>query len=428
MKIVFINDKFPPDVTGVGNYVFNLAKKMKELGQKIEIISATKDKEKEGREKYDGITVNRVYSPPFHYLRNYISIYNPHTVGKITMLLKEIKPDVCHFFNIHESISYYLLKKSSRISKSTFWFARDVMSFSYNKLTHFIYADKSLAIPQKIDYRLSYFDLIKQAKKSFNPFRNILIRHYLSYSDGILSVSEALKEAMRQNGIENNINVSYSGVDIGDYNIGNEEILEFKQKYGLINKKIIFIGGRLTGEKGTKQAIEAFNIILAKYPNAILYLAAKKDNYTTEILDYAQKSGINEEKIILSDWLTNREMKIVLSASDIILNPSLCLDAFPKINLEAMAAKKPVVATCFGGTPEVVSDGVTGYIINPLDINLMAEKILELLQDEARARSFGEAGYNRVRDEFNLEIKARELVDFYKSVLEKKGEKINCYN
>jgi len=48
MKIVLINDRFQPEITGIGNYIMSLAKRMENLGHKLYIISGTKEKEKEG--------------------------------------------------------------------------------------------------------------------------------------------------------------------------------------------------------------------------------------------------------------------------------------------------------------------------------------------------------------------------------------------
>ena len=60
-----------------------------------------------------------------------------------------------------------------------------------------------------------------------------------------------------------------------------------------------------------------------------------------------------------------------------MLHPVICFDSFPRAVLEAMASGKPVVGTCYGGAPEIIEDGVTGYIVNPFDIKKMAEKVID---------------------------------------------------
>ena len=93
--------------------------------------------------------------------------------------------------------------------------------------------------------------------------------------------------------------------------------------------------------------------------------------------------------------------------------PSIYLDPFPRINLEAMASKKPVVGTCFGGTPEVVINNQTGYIVNPLNAEMMARKIIDLLKNFQKAKKFGEAGYQRVINEFSLEKQVKITLEYY---------------
>jgi glycosyltransferase involved in cell wall biosynthesis len=83
------------------------------------------------------------------------------------------------------------------------------------------------------------------------------------------------------------------------------------------------------------------------------------------------------------------------------------------VNLEAMAARKPVVATCFGGAPEIVVDGEAGYIVDPRDTKVFAAKVVELLQNPAKARQFGEAGHRRLLEHFTAERMAQEYLGAY---------------
>ncbi len=416
MKICLINDRFPPEITGVGNYIFSLAKKMQARNNEIIIITSTQDKSEEGFENRNGLKIYKVHAGFPVFLKNYLMIYNPQTVRKVKAIFKKEKPDVSHFFNVHERLSCYLLKISKKYSKSTFWYARDVMSFSYTKLTHFINFDISLENLKKVNYKLSFIDLLKQGKKRFNPFRNYLIRHYLNYADELFSVSDALKNAMQANGITKKIRVIRSGIDVVGFEIRAEEVEEFKKKHGLQNKKILFLSGRLSGEKGVWQALAVLEKVIKKRKDVVLFLVGKKDAYMEEVLFKASQMGI-KKNIITSGWLDRKEIKKAFVSSDIVLNFSLCLDAFPKVNLEAMAARKPMVATIFGGTPEVVVDGETGFLVNPLNTSEIANKILDLVNNTKKAERFGLQGRKRIEKYFNLEDKVDEILKVYKKYI-----------
>ena len=112
-------------------------------------------------------------------------------------------------------------------------------------------------------------------------------------------------------------------------------------------------------------------------------------------------------------------MKQAYNASSIVLVPSVYLDPFPRTVLEAMAIGKPIVGTCYGGAPEAIVDGVTGYVVNPFNVKEMAEKILDLLRTPEKARGFGQAGYERVKAQFNINDKITKTLSHYHDLLNK---------
>ena len=97
--------------------------------------------------------------------------------------------------------------------------------------------------------------------------------------------------------------------------------------------------------------------------------------------------------------------------------PSICFDTFPTVNLEAMAARKPVVATCFGGSPEVVIDGETGYIVNPLDTELYTDRLARLLHDADLRAKMGEKGSERIHTQFSLLHQLRRMEEIYQRAI-----------
>jgi glycosyltransferase involved in cell wall biosynthesis len=133
----------------------------------------------------------------------------------------------------------------------------------------------------------------------------------------------------------------------------------------------------------------------------------------------AKNSGI-ENRVIFSGWLSQEDLMAAYACSDVVVSPSIYLDNFPTVNLEAMAMKKPVIASCFGGSKELVFDGVTGYIVNPLNIEMFAERIIELLRDKEKAVRMGEAGYQRVIDKCDIEQQGQKMLALLKAAKEGK--------
>jgi len=100
--------------------------------------------------------------------------------------------------------------------------------------------------------------------------------------------------------------------------------------------------------------------------------------------------------------------------------PSL-YEGLPISVLEAMAARRPVVATAIGGTDEAVTHEVTGLLVPPRDAPALASAIRRLRADPALAHRLAVAGRERVEREFSSEAMARNVMRVYDEVLREVG-------
>jgi glycosyltransferase involved in cell wall biosynthesis len=410
MKITFLSEDFPPlAFGGAGISTYELALAMSNDGHEVSIITTCRNQSEAGKFNYDNLTIYRFVTNYNARFRAYISLYNRSVIKEVEKVLKELRPDVVHANNIHYYLSYHSLKIAKKYAKTVILTARDTMLFSYGKLETSVYL-------KSMDPRLSWLDNIKQSHKRWNPLRNIIIRMYLKYVDKVIAISEALQIALEKNGI-NNVSVIYNGINIDEWKErGVKERESFRKKYNLEGKKIILFSGRLSYGKGGEKAIQALAIISKDIPNVVLLVAGSKDWYAEEMMRLAKKLNVGKQ-VIFTGWLDREKIKDAYGVCDVVLFPSIYLEAFGRVNIESMASKKPVVGTCFGGTPEIIADGVTGYVVNPLHPEKLAEKLLDLLKNEDKARSMGMAGYERVSSKFNLDDKVREYITLYESLV-----------
>lgn len=387
MKILILSDSFPPYIPGgAEKSIFNLAQVLRQRGHQIFVITTCRKKSAEENLDYQGLKVFRIFADFHDRWRSYLSLYNPQTVEKVTKLMKEIKPDIVHANNIHWYLSYHCLKIAKKYSKKVFLTARDLMLFNYGKLATKRYLER-------LDAHTSWLNHLNQAKIRYNPFRNIIIRRYLKYVDKVFATSHALKRALAENGIKN-VEVVYNGIDVADWQIAPELVEGFKREHDLLGKKVIFFGGRISNLKGLAQIQKAIAIVKKEIPETVLLMAGSE--------------GIG--------WLHGAELTAAFTAADIVVTPSVYLDPFNRTNIEAMACKKPVIGTSYGGTPEIVQDGATGYIVNPLNVEVMAQKIIDLLKNPDKAKKFGEAGYERVKTEFSLDKCVDQMINWYQKI------------
>jgi glycosyltransferase involved in cell wall biosynthesis len=106
------------------------------------------------------------------------------------------------------------------------------------------------------------------------------------------------------------------------------------------------------------------------------------------------------------------QVAALLAASEVCVLASFSEGA-PNAVLEAMAAARPVVATAVGGIPELVQDGITGWLVRPGDIDALGQRVVELLEDPRRAREMGERGRLAVLGRFSIEQQVATVEDIY---------------
>jgi glycosyltransferase involved in cell wall biosynthesis len=104
------------------------------------------------------------------------------------------------------------------------------------------------------------------------------------------------------------------------------------------------------------------------------------------------------------------------AAMDIVVLPSAQPEPFGGVVIEAMAMRRPVVATAIGGSLEQVADGVTGYLVPPADPMALADRLAVLIADPARRLRFGAAGRQRVEDRFTVDRMVNSILSIYTSV------------
>ena len=276
------------------------------------------------------------------------------------------------------------------------------MAFSQTKLDHFVDKKYNLENISAANYRFSWWKGLKRDRKAFNPWRNFIIRHYLKYATKIFSVSAELKKALTQNKIKN-IEVIHNGINAAAWQVSQPEVDKLKKELDLTDKKIVLLAGRLSGYKGVKQIMAAFDEVVQVVPNALLLVLDSKNKYKN-----------HNPYVYLAGSVPRDKMKYYYAVSDLAVVPSICFDSFPTINLEAMAGKKPVIATIFGGSREVVENNKTGFLVNPLAVDGLAKKIIYLLQNSETALSMGESGYQKIKSDFNQEKWIGEISVWYK--------------
>lgn len=166
---------------------------------------------------------------------------------------------------------------------------------------------------------------------------------------------------------------------------------------------VLSVGRWLATEryKGMDTLILAMPRLLLRYPDVQLVIVGAGDDREW-LENIARDSGVQRHTHFLTG-LSYGQLSACYEAAEVFALPSRG-EGFGFVYLEAMAHGKPVIAGAHGGAPEVVLDGVTGYVVTHGDPVQLATSIDVLLSDPAAARAMGEAGRHRVEKEFRFSV------------------------
>jgi len=412
MKIFLLNDWIPPEGRGGAESVlWQLARGLAAAGVETHVITTTAQNTFE--ETRDGIPTYHIHAGYPERFRPWLSLWNPQTVGAFHKLLRRIKPDVVNAHNIHYLLSYHTLKLAREADCAVVFSAHDAMSFAYGKLRHKFSSDgNELLEPES--FRLPRGYNLRQNRFRYNPFRNAIIKRYLDRYAHIRTVpSQALADAFADNDMPP-VEVAHNGIDLDEWGPVDESIVDdLRGRLDLVGKRVILIAGRLTAEKGMRQILSALSLLHESLPDVRLLVLTSRNIESQISAEFTHLRPL----IRIGGWLEGEELRAAYQLADVVAVPSIYVDPFPTVVLEAMAAGKPVVATAFGGAREAVVDGETGYVVNPFDTAAVADKLLHLLTDEDQRRQMGLTGRERIAKQFSLDHQVRRMAGIYERAL-----------
>ncbi len=168
--------------------------------------------------------------------------------------------------------------------------------------------------------------------------------------------------------------------------------------------------GRLEPQKGHDVLLHAFQALVRDRPGARLWIAGD-GRLRSDLVALAEKLEVHPQVEFLG-WRT--DVDDLFQHADVLVHPARW-EGFGLVLLEAMRAAVPIVATKVGAIPEVVLDGETGILVEREAPTALAEGLDHLLDDRARARGLGVAGFYRLKAEFSPVGMAARTAELYES-------------
>ncbi len=240
-----------------------------------------------------------------------------------------------------------------------------------------------------------------------------ITRFSIEQSDGVTAISQYLKErTQREFDIANCIQVIYNFVNCDLY-VRDEKAHERRREYAADGERILVHLSNFRPVKRIGDVVEVFDRVQKKIPSRLLLIGDGPDRSQAEYLAFSK--GIHDRVIFLGKQDRINEK---LAVADVLLLPSQ-LESFGLAALEAMACEVVPVATRVGGMPEVVEDGVNGFLAEVGDVETMAQRALAVLGDEARLREMGKRARRSAQARFCASKIIPQYEEFYRAVLER---------
>jgi glycosyltransferase involved in cell wall biosynthesis len=231
-------------------------------------------------------------------------------------------------------------------------------------------------------------------------------RRILSGYSRIAAVSEEVQGRLQGSGVNPaQIELIRNGIDVRPFRL--ESPKSQGEDGGRVNLVVGFVG-RLSWEKGPDIFIRAAGEVLRQYDRVEFALAGEGPELSgLQIL--IDELGIRPKIHLLRHV---KDMACLYHDFDLMVSSSR-REGLPIAVLEAMASSLPVIATSVGDVPKVISHGRTGMLIPPEDPRLLAQAILELLEDAPRRSQLGAAASRFINEAFSLDRMAKEYFQLY---------------
>ena len=197
----------------------------------------------------------------------------------------------------------------------------------------------------------------------------------------------------------------HNGIEIGSF-LDNHDKADLPVEKGSI---IITCIAELHHRKGHRYLLEAFRKLQAHVAQLHLVLVGSGPAERELRDQYAQVPNVH-----FLGW--REDIPQVLKASDVFVLPSL-KEAFGQVILEAMASGTAVVATNNGGIPDIIKDGVTGYLVAPASSQAIFDKITIILKSPEQKRDIEKAALTSVKENFTAKKMAENTLAVYNKAI-----------
>lgn len=390
LNIAHMHWGFPPIVGGVETHLSMILPQMVHLGHNVSLLTGSAEGAKV-RYSYKGVKIRRTPLMDLNWLyeRGLLDL-KKEIVKMFEDFIREFNPHIIHCHNMHYFSEVHIRTLQQLAAERNI----PLVLTAHNVWDNLLFLELTLKI--------------KWA-------HIIAVSHYIK------------RELIGAGCSDKKITAIHHGINADKFR-PNIDTRSLRKKYPeLKDKRVIFHPARVGLAKGCDVSMKALRIIKERFPNVLLVMAGSKniiDWGSTQQKDIAYLVGLVKvfrlEKNVLIDAFTLDEMAQLYGLAEVCMYPSSSGEPFGLTMLESLASGKPMIVTDAGGMPEIIQDGITGFVIPVRDFESLASRIIQLLNNENLRERFGYTGRRMVLSHYTDEIVTKNNIEIYRKVLREK--------
>lgn len=333
------------------------------------------------------------------------SIYSIEARRNLSRLIKETKPDIAHIHSICYQLTSSVLFVLKEYKIPIIQTAHEYKHICPNQRLLNSYTQNKCEACKGGKYYMSVVNrCIKgSVSQSFVGFAEAYLNDFLKAREKCINTIITPSLFLKRKLIEFSINKT-NITNIPNFIVTNDYV----PSYSFSNYIVYF--GHLSEMKGIRTLITAMSFI-----RKAKLLVVGEGELRNELEEIVSKTKLDNVDFI--GYKQGDELKEIIRNSMFVVVPSEWYENFPYSVLESLALGKPVIGSSIGGIPEMIDDGVNGFLFRSGDVEDLTSKIKFLIDNKQLLPGMGRKARQKVENKFNVELHYKALMNIYDKAL-----------
>ncbi|NMB48168.1 glycosyltransferase family 4 protein [Candidatus Kuenenbacteria bacterium] len=418
MKILIVAYKFGTEQElgehlGTYHYFIEIARRLVKAGHQVCVLAPWLSFSRRGSRGFDGLRVIRYFPPLWNkiwafplnrFLRLWYLRATAHQVLKFT---KKEKPDAVFVWQARET-GYAVAQIKDKLNCPFIFRQITTWHWHFIRQPQEIFGQRSwyqqlrkIGLAKLTDYLLNFL----LAQKSQKKYAQAIYRQ----ADKVIFLSQvAAREGLAMGLPESKVAILPVCIETDLFQPLDKK-LALRQELRLEGNKIILFIGRINfAEKGLGYLLHAMPQIVAEVPDVNLVIVGGGGE--TPKMEALIKDLNIKNHVQLVGQQPFAKLAKYLNAADVFAMPSVWMEAFGQVTIEAMACGVPVVTSDAGASPEININNETGYVVPAENADALARALMEILKSDELRDRFGARARGRVLGNYTYEVVIENLL------------------